>query len=77
MVKTDQWAEVVHALNIDKAMFLQIIDGGGQPSFQEIFPLLISGPSVTLLIFKLTDGLETLCPVQYQPMDENGGPKAW
>ena len=75
--KTGQWADVVGALNIDKAMFLQIIDGGGQPSFQEIFPLLISGPSVTLLIFKLTDGLETLCPVQYQPEDGIGGPKAW
>ena len=58
-VETGQWAEVMDTLNIDNATFLQIIDGGGQPSFQEIFPLLISGPSVTLLIFKLTDSLET------------------
>ena len=76
-VKTGQWAEVVGALNIDKAMFLQIIDGGGQPSFQEIFPLLISGPSVTLLIFKLTDNLEKLLPVKHQPEDGIGGPDAW
>eukprot|EP00731_Ephydatia_muelleri_P012929 Em0007g239a len=76
-VKTGQWAKVKHNLNIDNATFLQIIDGGGQPSFQEIFPLLISGPSVTLLIFKLTDDLETSYTVQYQPESGSGGQKAW
>ena len=76
-VETGQWAEVMDTLNIDNATFLQIIDGGGQPSFQEIFPLLISGPSVTLLIFKLTDNLETSYTVQYQPESGSGGQKAW
>ena len=76
-VETGNWAEVVSALKIDNAMFLQIIDGGGQPSFQEIFPLLINGSSVTFLIFKLTDGLETLYTVQYQPESGSEGPKAW
>ena len=66
-VKSGQWAEVVKALNIDEAMLLHVIDGGGQPSFQEIFPLLISGPSVTLLMFKLTDDLRMSYAVQYQP----------
>ena len=61
-IKTGQWAEVV-----GEAMLLQVIDGGGQPSFQEIFPLLISGPSVTLLMFKLTDDLRKSYAVQYQP----------
>ena len=69
-VKTGKWSEVVSALHIlDKALLIQIIDGGGQPSFQEIFPLLISGPSVTLLMFKLTDDLEQPYPVMYQPND--------
>eukprot|EP00731_Ephydatia_muelleri_P013279 Em0007g589a len=69
-VNTGKWSEVVSALHIlDKAMLIQIIDGGGQPSFQEIFPLLISGPSVTLLMFKLTDDLEQPYPVMYQPND--------
>ena len=68
-VKTGQWSEVVSALNLDKAMLMQVIDGGGQPSFQEIFPLLISGPSVTLLMFKLTDDLQKAHDVQYQPID--------
>ena len=76
-VKTGKWEEVVGALNIDKAMFLHIIDGGGQPSFQEIFPLLISGPSLTLLIFKLTDDLEKLYQVHYQPDAGTGESKAW
>ena len=76
-IKTGKWEEVVGALNFDKAMFLQIIDGGGQPSFQEIFPLLISGPSLTVVVFKLTDDLEALHPVQYQPESQHEGQKAW
>ena len=76
-IKTGKWEEVVGSLNIDKAIFLQIIDGGGQPSFQEIFPLLISGPSLTALVFKLTDDLEALHQVQYQPESQSEGQKAW
>ena len=76
-IKTGKWEEVVGALNFDKAMFLHVIDGGGQPSFQEIFPLLISGPSLTVLVFKLTDDLEALHPVQYQPESQCEGQKAW
>ena len=76
-IKTGKWEEVVEALNIDKAMFLQLIDGGGQPSFQEIFPLLISGPSLTVLVFKLTDDLEALHPVQYQPESQCEGQNVW
>ena len=72
-VKTGKWSEVVSALHmLDKAMLIQIIDGGGQPSFQEIFPLFISGPSLTLLMFKLTDDLEQTKLVQYQPNDNSG-----
>eukprot|EP00731_Ephydatia_muelleri_P012857 Em0007g167a len=69
--KTDEWSKVLSALRIpDKPMLLiQVIDGGGQPSFQEIFPLFINGPSVTLFIFKLTDDLEKPVPVTYQPKD--------
>ena len=33
-VETGRWAEVMNTLNIDNATFLQITDGGGQPSFQ-------------------------------------------
>ena len=76
--KTDEWSKVLSALHIpDKPMLLiQVIDGGGQPSFQEIFPLFISGPSVTLFIFKLTDDLENPVPVEYQPKD-NAGKHKW
>ena len=76
-IKTGKWEEVVGALNFDKAMFLQVIDGGGQPSFQEIFPLLINGPSQTVVVFKLTDDLEALHPVQYQPESQCEGQKMW
>ena len=74
-IKTEKWAEVVSALNIDNAMLLQIVDGGGQPSFQEIFPLLISCPAVKLLIFKLTDDFHTSYPAEYQP--KQGRAQTW
>ena len=76
-IKTGKWKEVVEALNFDEATFLQIIDVGGQPSFQDIFPLLISGPSLTVLVFKLTDDLKALHPVPYQPESQHEGQKAW
>ena len=74
-------SRVIHSTkriaNINKATFLQMIDGGGQPSLQEIFPLLISGPSVTVLVFKLTDDLEKLYTVQFQPESGSGEQKEW
>ena len=66
-IETGQWSEVVRAIDIDKAMLTHVIDCGGQPSFQEIFPLLISGPALTLLVFKLTDDLQASHRVEYQP----------
>ena len=74
-IKTGQWSEVVSAINIDKATLAHVIDCGGQPSFQEIFPLLISGPALILLVFKLTDDLQVSQPVQYQP--DGGLPHIW
>ena len=59
---------------LDNAI-LQVIDGGGQPTFQEIFPLLISGPSLRLLIFKLTDNPKISYNAQYQPI--NGVEQTW
>ena len=74
-VKSKQWNDVLTALNIDKVILMHVIDGGGQPSFQEIFPLLVTGLSLTLLIFKLTDDLEKPNGVEYQPSD--GKAQAW
>ena len=74
-VKSGQWEEVVKALDINKAMLMQVLDGGGQPSFQEILPLLINGPSVTVVMFKLTDDLEKKHDVHYQP--EHGEKYTW
>ena len=37
---------------------LYLIDSGGQPQFQELLPTLISGPSLFLLTFSLTVGLD-------------------
>ena len=69
-VGSGEWSKVVSALHtLNNSMFLQVIEGGGQPTFQEIFPLLISGPSVAVLIFKLTDSLTEQIAVQFQQND--------
>ena len=64
-VKTGKWEDVRKALHLDNAMLLQVIDCGGQPTFQEIFPFLISGPSVTLLMFNLSEDLTQPQNVRY------------
>ena len=40
-------------------------DTGGQPEFQEVLPALIAGPSVFMLVFRVTDQLDKMIEVQY------------
>ena len=75
-IKNRNWSKVMDMAHVlDNAILLQVIDGGGQPTFQEIFPLLISGPSLRLLIFKLTDNPKISYNAQYQPI--NGVEQTW
>ena len=75
-IKYRDWSKVMDIAHIlDNAILLQVIDGGGQPTFQEIFPLLINGSSLRLLIFKLTDNPKISYNAQYQPI--NGVEQTW
>ena len=49
---------------------LYITDAGGQPEFQELLPVLVSGPTLFFLVFPLHKDLHTKCMVEY--LDSNG-----
>ena len=57
----------------DKPMcdtFIYIIDSGGQPQFQELLPIFMSGPSAFLLTFSLAVPLDAVYEVHFT--DKNG-----
>ena len=56
--------------DILKETLIYLIDSGGQPQFQELLPLLVSGPSVFLLTFSLAVPLDEFYQVQFT--DEDG-----
>ena len=72
-INTGDWSKVLEPLS--QAVLLQVIDTGGQPSFQEILPTLVTSPSISLLISKLTDDLET--PVDVEYMNKDGNKSIW
>ena len=41
-----------------KRHFLHLTDTGGQPELRKFIPLLIPGPSITFIVFRLTDKIE-------------------
>ena len=49
--------------------FIYIVDSGGQPQFQELLPIFMSGPSVFLLTFSLADSLDAVYKVQFADKD--------
>ena len=51
---------------------LHFIDTGGQPEFHELLPALITGPAINLLVFKLTEELNSPYQVTYRSPDGDG-----
>lgn len=45
---------------------IHFTDTGGQPEFQEIIPMLVSGPSLFFLVFSLATGLKGKYEVEYR-----------
>ena len=54
----------------ERSWMLYLTDTGGQIEFQELLPLLVSGPSVFFLVLRLDHDLNKQFPVEYQ--DNNG-----
>ena len=48
---------------------IYLIDSGGQPQFQELLPILVSGPSIFLLTFSLADPLDAVYKVHFTDKD--------
>ena len=61
--------EIVESVVLD-ATILYITDTGGQPEFYEILPLLLQGPSFTVLFLKLTQGLNDPFSITYRQNSE-------
>ena len=66
-VLTKQW-DKLHA-SLEDATTVHFIDTGGQPEFQEILPALLSGHSISMLLFKLHEKLEQRYQVEYVSRD--------
>ena len=62
-LKDRNWSEV-HSI-LDNSLTLFCTDTGGQPEFQEVLPALIVGPTVFMLIFRVTDRLNDMFQIQY------------
>lgn len=62
-------SESVNYSNITKTLkkttIIHFTDAGGQPEFQEVLPMLVSGCSLFLLIFGLSRGIDEPCIVSY------------
>ena len=49
------------------AKFIHMIDSGGQPAFQDVLPLLLSGPCTYLLIFDASRRMSDQIQATYRP----------
>ena len=50
---------------LQKETLVYLIDSGGQPQFQELLPVLVSGPTLFLLTFSLLERLQAEFMVRY------------
>lgn len=55
--------------DILKETLIYLIDSGGQPQFQELLPILVSGPSLFLLTFSLAVPLDEVYKVHFTDKD--------
>ena len=62
------WSEVKRLLG--KPWTLYLTDSGGQPEFQQLLPVLVMGPSIFFLVFRLDVDLDKFYRVEY--MDSTG-----
>ena len=64
-LRSKEWAESQVQEVLEQSLNLYFSDTGGQPEFQEVLPALLSGPSVFIVVFKLTDHLSQKYRVQF------------
>ena len=52
-----------------ESVSIHIIDTGGQPEFHKILPILITGPAINLILFKLNEELWERCVIEFVRKD--------
>ena len=62
LIKNHKTQEIIE----DSHAMLHVIDTGGQPEFHEILPILITGPAVNLVVFKLNVELSEHLMIVYR-----------
>ena len=58
--------------HLDKQVSLYLTNTGGQMEFQELLPLLVSGPSMFFITFRLDRDLNTQYEIEYETYDQQG-----
>ena len=56
-------------LELMNASFMHLLDTGGQPSFQDVFPLLLDVPCTYIQVFNAALSLDEPVPITYHPND--------
>ena len=54
---------------LKNAFFIHLLDTGGQPSFQDVLPLLLDGPCTYVQVFNAALGLDERVPISYRSED--------
>ena len=56
-------------IKLKNASFIHLLDMGGQPSFQDVLPLLLDVPCTYIQVFNASHNLYECIPVTYHPND--------
>ena len=56
-------------IKLKNASFIHLLDTGGQPSFQDVLPLLLDVPCTYIQVFNASRSLYERVPVTYRPND--------
>ena len=56
-------------IKLKNASFIHLLDTGGQPSFQDVLPLLLEVPCTYIQVFDASRSLSERIPITYRPND--------
>ena len=59
------------SLELFNSHWYHVVDSGGQPQFLDIFPLVYRSPSLSIVVIRLTDELDTKVKVCYYESSKN------
>ena len=56
-------------IELQGASFIHLLDTGGQPSFQDVLPLLLDVPCTYIQVFNAAHSLDERVPITYRSDD--------